>query len=728
MENPKPAEDISAQGLLAQRALEQLRQDRSPEEQTEAARKATLSQGATEELAGGVNKPTDAIRAGAQEELQAVSSPDSEEVRGPTLRSLRKLNLLKPGHIRKPSGGEFKQAIGIGLRNWAKNLNPIGKDRAWVLGAAAGGIEGLLVMAAGPIPGKGFIKAGANAAAMQGFWAVSRWGRMRGEKRIRERFSGDEDELKRQLTEYEERYARASGRMRNFFAGVSAGAVYGSAFGLGLEMFKVLPMSFQEGPTAATTGTSTEGVVETPGPKTAGLGTGEVPKTPVATAAQGLAVEATATPTPAAGPGGLPGGNLEAATSPTAESTATATATPLPAASPTPEPSFSPLPTATPTETPTATATATATATSTPTEVPPATATSTATPLPTQTPSPVPTATPTPAAEASPTASWTPEPSATPTPQPTASPTPSLTATPGALEQGPSLPGGLVQTGPDIGEPPSTPPAGVVPGGLQVQPDVGQEGGIESGTGEAPTGKVDLLLGDKATEVGKVLPSVQDEVIKESLERGNRSLADIDQAAVDKARQAIQHALEAKANAIYDVSSDAEAGRDAFESWLSTDTAHSQLAGVTQNALIEQAQATDAVAQNVSTALEATEATPDLFTDQAIAHGTNVGQMLQDAGYQVTWTGADAEMLGAHIAANNDMLTEMWHNMAAHQNIPESPFPVGLTELNDLVAKAQAGDKEALRRLLAALRYIPAGQKFRILNKEGISAVLAALG
>lgn len=148
-------------------------------------------------------------------------------------------------------------------------------------------------------------------------------------------------------------------------------------------------------------------------------------------------------------------------------------------------------------------------------------------------------------------------------------------------------------------------------------------------------------------------------------------------------------------------------------------------AEVAQKAITEQAQATEILANNVSSALEAA---PDLFTDQAIAHGTNVGQMLQDAGYQVTWTGADAEMLGAHIAANNDTLTEMWHQMVAHQNIPENPFPVGLTELNELVADAQKGDKEALRKLLAALRYIPAGQKFRILNKEGISAVLGALG
>lgn len=693
MENPKPAEDISAQGLLAQRALEQLRRNRSPEEQAAAARKAALSQGAAEELAGGVNKPTDAIRAGVQEELQAVPSPGSEEVRGPTLRSLRKLNLLKPGHIRKPSGGEFKQAIGIGLRNWAKNLNPIGKDRAWVLGAAVGGIEGLLVMAAGPIPGKGFIKAGANAAAMQGFWAVSRWGRMRGEKRIRERFSGDEDGLKRQLTEYEERYARASGRMRNFFAGVSAGAVYGSAFGLGLEMFKVFPMSFQEGPTAATTGTSTEGVAGTPGPKTAGLGTGETPKTPVATAAPGPAVEATATPTPAAGPGGLPGGNLEAATSPTAESTATATATPLPAASSTPEPPPSPLPTATPTETPTATATATAT--STPTEVPSATATSTAIPLSTQTPSPVP------------------------------------TSTPGAFEQGPSLPDGLAPTSPDIGEPP---PAVTPPGpGLAEAPSAITQAVKEEAI-KVISNDPNYAL-EKAAEVGKVLPNMQDDIVQKILEQNNDSLSDLDAAALERAHQAIQHALEEKANTFFDnnlqanpgagLESVVEAGQKSFESWLSSDLTHDQLADIAKQAITEQAQVTDALTQNVSTALEAA---PDLFTDQVIANGTNVGQMLQDAGYQMTWTGADAQMLGAHIAANNDMLTEMWHNMAAHQNIPESPFPVGLTELNDLVAKAQAGDKEALRKLLAALRFIPAGQKFRILNKEGISAVLGALG
>ncbi|EKE03839.1 MAG: hypothetical protein ACD_20C00144G0004, partial [uncultured bacterium] len=229
----------------------------------------------------------------------------------------------------------------------------------------------------------------------------------------------------------------------------------------------------------------------------------------------------------------------------------------------------------------------------------------------------------------------------------------------------------------------------------------------------------------RAAEVGKVLSSVQNEAVNKALEQSNHTLADVDLAAIDKAHQAIQHVLEDKANAVYDVSSGAEAGQNAFESWLAQDATHQQLAEVAQQVLNEQTQVAEAVAQNVSTALEAA---PDLFTDQAIAHGTNVGQMLQDAGYQITWTGADAPMLGAHIASNNDMLTEMWHQMAANHNIPESPFPVGLTELNDLVAKAQAGDKETLRRLLAALRYVPAGQKFRILNKEGISAVLGALG
>lgn len=502
------------------------------------------------------------------------------------------------------SSGELKQAVGIGFRHWAENLNPknfVQKDWLWRIGFGVGAAESAAFIAL-PLPLKGFAKAGLNLAITQGTHLVLNLPRAREEARMQRLLKLYPASMDEEMAKIAEKYGKAHQRIKDFALGLSAGAMY-------LSLGSIVSEVGKEAFTATATGT--------PPPKMpAGLVGGEAPKIPTATAAPGPATETiaspTATPTIAAGPGGLPGGNLEVL--------------------------------------------------ATPTEVPPVTA--------------------------------------FPTPAPT------LAQPPAAAPFGPETP---AQAGsPDIVQPPPAPlvssPAAPLP---------------------TETGAIDLLLEDKAAEVGKVLPSMQDEVVKKALEQSNHTLADIDQAAIDRAHQAVQHALEEKANAVYDVSGGAEAGQNAFESWLAQDATHQQLTEVAQQAINEQTQVTEALTQNVSSALETA---PDLFVDQAIAQGSNVGQMLQDAGYQVTWTGADAPMLGAHIAANNDMLTDMWQQMAANHNIPESPFPVGLTEINDLVAKAQTGDKEALRKLLAALRYIPAGQKLKILNKEGISAVLGALG
>lgn len=576
------------------------------------------------------------------------------------LRPLKlKFNPLKPlggpdligKRFRRPTLEELKQVAIVGWRNWKNNLDPRGKDKAWVLGVALGGAEGLAVMAIGPIPGKGLVKAGINAAAMQGFWAASRWGKMRGEYKIRNRFYGDE--LEERLKDYEEKYARGSQKMKNFFAGVSAGAVYGSALGLGLEMAKVFPLGIHEAP-IGTAGAPVEGAVD-------------------------QAPDSGAQDTGVTGGDQAPSGDLTSGSEAGQVPPDVITPDTVPDAVP-PEPTTQISPNITP-------------------ELPKA-------------------------VSAQPAVSAVP-----PMPETINLPKGSnpWTEVKGylhdSLDRDPSGPEIQEAVNKVLAENNIADAHAVQPGDLKIH-EVNEY--IHQLKGEQSLPAVtEQVTNIKAAEVGKVLSSAQDEAVKKALEQSHFTLADVDQAAVDKAHQAVQNALEIKANAVYDAAgSSAEAGQKAFESWLATDAAHSQLAETAQNAFVEQAREANIFTHQVSTALEAT---PNLYADQAIAHGTNVGQMLHDAGYQVTWTGADAEMLGAHIAANHDMLAKMTHDMALNHNIPENPFSVGMTEIYDLVTKAQNGDQSALRRLFEALRYIPEGQKLRILNKAGIDIALAAL-
>lgn len=118
--------------------------------------------------------------------------------------------------------------------------------------------------------------------------------------------------------------------------------------------------------------------------------------------------------------------------------------------------------------------------------------------------------------------------------------------------------------------------------------------------------------------------------------------------------------------------------------------------------------------------------TPGSFTDVVIQPGSNVGQLLVNHGHQITWGPADAEIFGAHIAVNHDLLTQTWGQMAATNHWPaDFHYPIELGDLKNIIDQAKAGDPIALQKLKDALHWIPAGKTFRILNTEQISIVLA---
>lgn len=142
-------------------------------------------------------------------------------------------------------------------------------------------------------------------------------------------------------------------------------------------------------------------------------------------------------------------------------------------------------------------------------------------------------------------------------------------------------------------------------------------------------------------------------------------------------------------------------------------------AEVGQNAITEQPEVEHALAEKVSDALDHN---PDLFREVTIGKGATAGTLLQ-----LGWNAADAPVMGANIAANYDTLTEMWAGMAKTNPdlLPNTHFPVSMSEIDDLVRRAvEDGDELALRRLRQALHWIPAGSKLRLIAEQQARAVL----
>lgn len=223
-----------------------------------------------------------------------------------------------------------------------------------------------------------------------------------------------------------------------------------------------------------------------------------------------------------------------------------------------------------------------------------------------------------------------------------------------------------------------------------------------------------------AAEVGKYLPA-RDDILNEALKAMGILPAEIDPSSFDAGREAALHVMEGKGNEIFhkaltealsadpsaDVSKATEIAQGAYADWLSSADAHTQIAEAAKEAvakqLVEETSITEKVANNLLTH-------QDWFKEVPIDTGATAGKILD-----LTWTNADAPVMGANIAANWDLLHEMWGQMAQSnpQLLAETHFPVSFTEINDLVARAQAGDELAIKKLRLALHWIPAGSKFR---------------
>lgn len=218
-----------------------------------------------------------------------------------------------------------------------------------------------------------------------------------------------------------------------------------------------------------------------------------------------------------------------------------------------------------------------------------------------------------------------------------------------------------------------------------------------------------------AAAVGAHLDTVTNNTVNEVLASRGLDPGKLPPEALQKMHDALRHQMEnyanfefnslaetAAARGILDTQLVAAEGNKLFADFLNSQQAHDQLVKTATEALGQPTQIPSFDLSSLS---------PADLTEQVIPNNTTVGHMLFEAGVQTGWGADNAELFAAEIAANYDLLG--------------SPIP--LSELKSLVADAQNGDVEALKKLHAALRLIPAGSKFNILSKAGVTEVLARL-
>lgn len=123
----------------------------------------------------------------------------------------------------------------------------------------------------------------------------------------------------------------------------------------------------------------------------------------------------------------------------------------------------------------------------------------------------------------------------------------------------------------------------------------------------------------------------------------------------------------------------------------------------------------------IPTTINEVLANPELVNSVEISQGDTIGQLLTDGGYDIDWGPDNAQVFGAHIEANYDMLQGMNEQVAA-AGISVEDFPTQ-GEISTLVSQARAGDAVAMHRLTEAMHWIPTGGEFTILSPEAVELI-----
>lgn len=228
-----------------------------------------------------------------------------------------------------------------------------------------------------------------------------------------------------------------------------------------------------------------------------------------------------------------------------------------------------------------------------------------------------------------------------------------------------------------------------------------------------------------AAAVGAHLDTVTNNTVNEVLAARGLDPSKLSPEALQKIHDALRHQMENYANfqfgdaaetavgrGILDTQVVATEGNKLFADFLNIQQVHDQLVKT----------ATEALGQPQVLSFDLSSLDSSNVVEKIIPGNTTVGHMLFEAGVQTGWGADQAQLFGAEIAANHELLSAAW---AANEH---TPFPIEIGgNLQSLIERAQNGDAAALQKLKDALRWIPEGARFKILSKAGVNAVLAAI-
>ena len=108
------------------------------------------------------------------------------------------------------------------------------------------------------------------------------------------------------------------------------------------------------------------------------------------------------------------------------------------------------------------------------------------------------------------------------------------------------------------------------------------------------------------------------------------------------------------------------------------------------------------------------------FGDLVEIHkGDSFNKVLSDAGYNLTYTGDDAHIVGAHLIANHDLLLNA-NKKAEQSGFATTVFPSD-KEIIDLVFATENGNHEAYYQLQEPFHQLPLNSKFKVIKPDKLA-------
>lgn len=117
----------------------------------------------------------------------------------------------------------------------------------------------------------------------------------------------------------------------------------------------------------------------------------------------------------------------------------------------------------------------------------------------------------------------------------------------------------------------------------------------------------------------------------------------------------------------------------------------------------------------------------DKLTDPDFVHivdvhkGDSFNKILEDAGHNLTYTGEDSKIIGAHLIANHQLLIDSTHKAEA-SGFATASVPSD-KEIIDLIYSAENGNHEAFYQLQEPLHQLPISSKFKIIKPEQLEEI-----